>query len=278
MFQQDENQVERNKKEKVGLSERFMIAMFSPREYGKLLDLSIGKLISFLVCVFLLVSVIQYAIPISGAIAGMGGLRNIILQKIPDFELKDGQFTYDDRLEIDSEELGAYVLIDTSLESISESDIEAHHDVVQEYLVSKTNMIITNFVGGKEGLRQEYKFSDLGSMHLNNEILAQYTPMFYGMMLVGFVMSYFGVVIRYLASALAYAAFIYFMTKMLPQPEVSFGRIYTVALYAKTIGAVVAAITICVGGEVLVLAGDTFAVFVTMFIMNKVCLRRVMQV
>lgn len=276
MIQQNENDSKKEKKMK--MVDQFMIAMFSPGEYGKLLKLSVGRLVAFLTCLLILVTVIQVVIPITGAIAGMGGLQNIFLNRIPDFELKDGAFTYNDRFEIKDEEIGAYVLIDTSKEWMSDDDLQNSNSYVEEILVGQKNMIIRNSIGGVQSIREEYKFSDFGSLHVNNEILAKYTPVFYGIIGFGFLASLISAVIRYLASALLYTGFVYFLTRMLPQQSMSFGEMYKVGLYAKTIGAIVVAVTLCIGGDLIILAGDTFAVFVTIMIMNRVCIRRLIQV
>ena len=62
------------KEEKMNVADCFITAMFLPKDYGRLLHLSVGRLIQFLVLLVLLVSVIRYAIPALGAIAGMGGV------------------------------------------------------------------------------------------------------------------------------------------------------------------------------------------------------------
>ena len=88
-----------DEQQKMSMADRFITAMFTPREYGKLLQLRSGSVIGFLALVIFLISFIQYAIPTLGAVAGMGGIRNIIENQIPQFSLKDGVFTLDEKIE-----------------------------------------------------------------------------------------------------------------------------------------------------------------------------------
>ena len=50
--------------EKMNMADVFVTAMFLPGEYGKLLKLKTGKVVGYLALLMLLISVIQYAIPV----------------------------------------------------------------------------------------------------------------------------------------------------------------------------------------------------------------------
>ena len=67
-----------DEQQRMSMADRFITAMFTPKEYGKLLQLKSDSVIGFLALVIFLVSFIQYAIPTLGAVAGIGGIRNMI--------------------------------------------------------------------------------------------------------------------------------------------------------------------------------------------------------
>jgi len=274
-----ENQEEHeSKNEKVTMADRFLIAMFSPKEYDKLLKLPMKNVITFLLCLISLLTIVQAVIPTFGAVAGMGGMKNLILNRIPDFELKDGKFFYADRYEVNDEQSGIYILVDTDQEEFVDSDLKREANTVETILVSRTNMLVSNYIGGVEALRQNYQFKDFGDFYVSNESLTNYIPFFYLCMIIGCVFSFFILLIRYLVSALCYAAFIYAIERFLLQKTIQFGQTYLVAIFAKTVGTIVLAVAICAGTTLIIMAADSFAVFTTVIIMNKVCVHKYLAV
>lgn len=272
--QEEENEKTTNPKG-MKISEQFMTAMFSPKEYrSSLLKLPTKKMVVYFLCLILLLTVIQAVIPTVGAIAGMGGFQNIIMERIPDFELKDGSFFLDNRFELEDEEAGIYILIDTNEDAFTKEDVDAGTKYIETILVSRTNVIVSNTIAGMGTMSQEYKFSDYGSLHLNNEILAGLQPLYYVMMFFAFIVSFVFMGMKYMFSALFYAVFMLFMTKML-MLDIGFGEVYKVAMYAKTIGSIVEAVTYCIGSPLLMMAGTAFHLFITLMIMNRVYIRKV---
>lgn len=194
--------------EKMKLSDRFITAMFLPKEYGKLLKLKMNKIVSFIVCLILLVTTIQFAIPNLAAIAGMGGIKNIVLNVVPDFSLKDGVFYYDEKLEQKDEEMQMYVLIDTSVEEFTKEDVP--DNMIQAILVSKSNMLVFNSMGGL-GTFQESKFSDLKGITVTNQSVANMAPFIYATLLFFFGIAYIFTMGKYLFMAIIYAGMVFFL-------------------------------------------------------------------
>lgn len=273
IFSQEEK--EELNPDEMKLTERFMIAMFSPGDYQKtLLRLSAKKMVGYFLCLILLLTVIWNVIPTVGAVAGMGGFRQIIEERIPDFELKDGNFFLNERIEIDDEQAGVYILIDTNEEVFTKEDVEARGGVVETILVSRTNAQVSSMVGGIGAMIQEYRFSDFGDLQMTNQDLIDMIPFYYVLMFVSFIAMYIGMGIRYMFSALFYTIFVFFMTRML-MIDNEFGEVYKTAMYAKTIGAIVEAVTYCIGSPLLIMAGSVFHFFITLTNMNRVYVKRV---
>ena len=263
-----------NEQERMSMADRFITAMFTPREYGKLLRLRSGSVIGFLVLVSFLISFIQYAIPTLGAVAGMRGIRNIIENQIPQFSLKNGEFTLDEKIEKQDNSVGVYVLVDTSKKKFTKEDIPAN--VVEAILVSKSNILLYNEVTGVGKLVQEEKFSDYKNLTISNTTLADASTMFYIMMVVVYVFVYLFVLVKYLFTAVFYAVVMYLLSKTM-MLDLTFGKVYKIALFAQAFGSIVMAVTYCIGSAILVLTGSAFNMLVTVILMNKAIMTMKME-
>ncbi len=263
-----------NEQERMSMADRFITAMFTPREYGKLLRLRSGSVIGFLVLVSFLISFIQYAIPTLGAVAGMGGIRNIVENQIPQFSLKNGEFTLDEKIEKQDNSVGVYVLVDTSKKKFTKEDIPAN--VVEAILVSKSNILLYNEVTGVGKLVQEEKFSDYKNLTISNTTLADTSTMFYIMMVVVYVFVYLFVLVKYLFTAVFYAVVMYLLSKTM-MLDLTFGKVYKIALFAQAFGSIVMAVTYCIGSAILVLTGSAFNMLVTVILMNKAIMTMKME-
>ena len=257
--------------EKMNMADVFVTAMFLQGEYGKLLKLKTGKVVGYLALLMLLISVIQYAIPVLGAIAGLGGIKNIMLNEIPQFALTDGTFSYEEKYEFDEPETGVYLLIDTKEDKFQKEDVPS--DVTQAILVSKTNMLVANNLSDLGTIVQEDTFDKYKGVNITNQTLADASGLIYMMLGFMYVAMYLAVLIKYLFVGLFYALFFYLLTKT-TMPDIELGKIVKAVMFAQTIGSVVVAVTYCVGNSLMILAGSIFNVMVTILIMNKVVFSR----
>ena len=252
--------------ERMKMSDRFITAMFLPKEYGKLLKLKMGKIVSYFLVLILLVSTIQYAIPTLGAIEGMGGIKNIILNEIPDFSLKDGKFSYDEKVEEQDETAGIYFLVDTSVDKFTKEDIP--EDVVEAIIVSNTNILVYNNISGLGGIVQEETFDHYTDFTITNQTVADLSGLIYVTMVFIFIMLCVMLAVEYLFSGLFYAVVMYLLAKTMLM-EMDFGTVYKIALFAKSTGAIVMAVTYCINNTLFILAGSSFNMLLTIIIMNK---------
>lgn len=265
----DKSQGDSKKEEGLKIADRFAIAMFSPKEYGALLKENTGKLIGFLVLLFLLVSVIRYGVPALGTIAGMGGIDNIILREVPDFSLEKGELRLDDRYENRDDLNGIYMLADTDVESFRASDVP--EGMVQAIMISRTNILVYNSLSGMAGQVQENKFSDFGDISLDNQSLTQFSGVIYVSLAFLFVMLYIFEAVKYLAVGLFYSLVFLLYSRIFAIPT-PFERIYKTSMYAQAIGTVVYAITCCINSSALIFAGSIFEVLISFSIMRRVLL------
>lgn len=265
MKQPNTNNSDDNSK-KMSMADRFITAMFLPGEYPALIRLTAGKIISFLIFLILLLSLIQYGVPALAALVGYGGVRGFIIDEMPDFSLQNGVFFVSEKYEWDDSDAGIYMLIDTDKESFTEDDVDK--DMLQVMLVSRSNILMYNNITGMTGLVQEQKFSELSGITIDNESVANMAPLIYIGMFITFVVLYLFTLIRYIISALFYALILYMLSRIM-SGGLSFGKIYKIALFAQTIGAIVSAVANFIGTPVFIMAGSTFAMIVTVLIMNR---------
>lgn len=264
----------KNKTEKMSMADRFMTAMFLPKEYSKLMRLSIGKLVQFLTVLILLIAVIRYAIPVLGAIASMGGVRNIILKEVPEFSLDNGIFTLSEKLEKSDEINGIYMIVDTSVEQYTKKDVPGN--VIEAVMVSKTNMLFYNQVAGLGGIVEENKFEDLKGITINNETMAKQSPLIYICLFFLFVMMLCFEIVKYLVAGLFYAIVMYLLARTM-MVEITFGKVYQITMYAQSVGAIVNAVMYCINIPLLILAGSSFAMLITVMLINRVLIQLKMQ-
>lgn len=264
----------KNKTEKMSMADRFMTAMFLPKEYSKLMRLSIGKLVQFLTVLILLIAVIRYAIPVLGAIASMGGVRNIILKEVPEFSLDNGIFTLSEKLEKSDEINGIYMIVDTSVEQYTKKDVPGN--VIEAVMVSKTNMLFYNQVAGLGGIVEENKFEDLKGITINNETMAKQSPLIYICLFFLFVMMLCFEIVKYLVAGLFYAIVMYLLARTM-MVEITFGKVYQITMYAQSVGAIVNAVMYCINIPILILAGSSFAMLITVMLINRVLIQLKMQ-
>lgn len=252
--------------EEMSLTDRFMTAMFLPKEYAKLLCLSNGKLIQFLVLLLLLSAVIRYAIPALGTIAGMGGMKAILENKIPEFSLENGTFILDDEFEWIDETGGIYILVDTNEKEFEREDVP--ENMIEAIMISNTNLLFYNQIPGLGGIIQETKWKDMADITVNNEILSKNRLLLYAALLPLFLLLYIIEIIRYLVAGLAYAVVMLLLARTMMM-DISFANIFKTAIYAQAIGEIVNAVMFCLNVPVLILAGSSFGMLVTVMLMNK---------
>ena len=261
------NGVKKNSNKKnMGFADRFITAMFLPGEYPSLIKLTSVKIVTYVAFLVLLLSLIQYVIPVMAAVAGYGGVRSFIIDELPDFSLQNGEFSLSDKYEKNDEDAGIYILVDTDVEKFTAEDVD--RDLLQVMLVSRSNIIMYNNLTGINGIVQEQKFSEFKDVVINNQSIAGLAPVIYIGMFGMFVFMYLFTLVRYLLSAFCYALILYILTKI-TAANTTFGVIYKIAVFAQTFGSIVSALANFIGTPVFVMAGSMFAMIVTVLIMNR---------
>ena len=77
--------------EKISIWEQFYIACTKPRQYKKLLNVKKWKVAIFTLLIGLVITLLGPVMDLAGFAVSVGGPRNFVMNRLPAFELKDGQ-------------------------------------------------------------------------------------------------------------------------------------------------------------------------------------------
>lgn len=120
--------MERTKK--LSWLEQLKIACLKPREYPRLLQIGKGRVVCFFIVISFLITFLGYGMNVIGFSVSVGGTKNFIMNRLPEFELKNGTLEMDGALNF---ELGGFhIAADTSkdqvdTEEFSNSFMEVEH-------------------------------------------------------------------------------------------------------------------------------------------------------
>lgn len=247
--------------EKISFTEQIRIALSKPLWYKSLFQQSVGKHISYFLMLIVLITVIRFVIPTTAYLQSVGGLKNLIMEGIPTFQFANGELDMENT--IDLERNGVRLMIDTSVDAFTLEDAngaaaEMEDSMPLVYMVSKTN-IVCNMI------ETPFDLSTMGDITFNNQILYDIAPTY---LIVYGVAIFFSNIAAYLASALFFALFGYFMNKAL-KLNLKFGQIYVIAMYAKSIEILLESVLQVAGFSFLYYIGSVIGIFITCNYMTR---------
>ena len=155
---------------KIGFLWQYVIACIHPSQYKELIKKKKGAFVGYVAVLVMFLVLIENVIPFAAWTASVGGLENLVLNRIPKFTLEKGYFQSESPIDFT---IGGVVHIkaDSSVEEFKESDFKS--DYVQELLVGKKNILI-KMPGGN----QQIVLSQFKNWKLNNKGLAEMLPAF----------------------------------------------------------------------------------------------------
>ncbi|MCM1496209.1 MAG: DUF1189 domain-containing protein [Bacteroides sp.] len=250
-------------KEKISFTEQIRIALSKPLWYKSLFQQSLGKHICYFLVLILLITVIQFGIPVAAYLQSMGGLKNLLLEGIPDFQLEQGELQVE--IPVELERSGVRLVIDTSVDAYTQEDAIAEAEEMDTaasipvvYMLSRTNMVcnMTDI---------PFDFAEMDMVTLNNQELYNMAPAF---LVFYSIMVFIRNVLIYMLSALFFALFGWVMNKTLGL-NLKFGQIYVIALYAKSIQILLESILQVAGFVILYYIGSIVGIFITCNYMTR---------
>ena len=106
--------MERTKK--LSWLEHALSQSLKPREYPRLLQIGKGRVVCFFIVISFLITFLGYGMNVIGFSVSVGGTKNFIMNRLPEFELKNGTLEMDGTLNF---ELGGFhIVADTSEDQV----------------------------------------------------------------------------------------------------------------------------------------------------------------
>lgn len=245
---------------KMNVLDQMLFAMFKPRRYKELTKLKTMNIVLYVAILVVLLSVVKYAIPTGAYIASRGGITHILDTVVPDFSLENGKL--DVKETVEKEFSGSIIVVDTSVESFDEKSTEEYlKDYTQCMLISKTNMVVNS------GIYSESKFSDLGNVNFDKDMLLQSVPMMYVYLFAAFIVCIVYTLFQFMVMGLLFSLFA-MSFNAITDVRLSYGKILKLTLYSLTLPQIIMAITSVFGGYVANMIALLIAMVLCMIIIN----------
>lgn len=214
------------KENSVTFLSQYITACFFPSRYKDLIDDNKHSLKGYILVLVLLLTLIANVIPFLAWDASVGGLDNLLRERLPAFRIHDGQMDCDQPL---SFALGnvCFVKVDTSVESFSSSDVEEEG---YAFYFSKTNMVLNS-----AGVSRELAYSDLGFEEITNDTLVSLLPIYRISLGLSMIILYIVSLLEYLAMCLFFALLCRGLVKDPSGDRLPFGTTFAIVVYARTL-------------------------------------------
>ena len=246
-------------KERISFTEQIRIALSKPSWYRSLFEQPIGKHIGYFAVLLALITVIQFVIPVAAYLQSVGGLKELIMERIPTFVLDDGKLTMDETVDMERDDV--QLIIDTSVDAYSPDEarqLANDRDAALVYMVRRTNVV-------SNANPLPLSFSGFQDITFDNQDLYQMAPIYLG---IYGMMTFLSNILTYGLSALFFACFGYLLSRAL-QLQLKFGQIYGIALYAKSLEILLESVLQVSGISILYYIGSVIGIFVTCNYMTR---------
>lgn len=224
---------------KVTMVDQLAIAVSSPKNYKHLTKLKASKTVGFMILIAFILTFIEFGIGVITFIMHVGGLNNLITNKVPQFVIEDGKLTAESEMSLD---IGnATIYMNTDYDRITLDDIKTNGVYIA---FGKENVVMGMINGG-----QTYEYSTMNLDKLfydgfNNDQLASAVPAFYVAIVIMYIAIMFGSVIKMIFLALVFSIVARTLAKGL-HTGLSYGNVFRVCLYGLTLPMLLTSVNTC---------------------------------
>lgn len=224
---------------KVMMVDQLAIAVSSPKNYKHLTKLKASKTVGFMILIAFILTFIEFGIGVITFIMHVGGLNNLITNKVPQFVIEDGKLTAESEMSLD---IGnATIYMNTDYDRITLDDIKTNGVYIA---FGKENVVMGMINGGQT---YEYSTMDLDKLFydgFNNDQLASAVPAFYVAFVIMYIVMMFGSVIKMIFLALVFSIVARTLAKGL-HTGLSYGNVFRVCLYGLTLPMLLTSVNTC---------------------------------
>lgn len=205
-------------------------ALTKPEAYQRFMNYKKRK-IFFYVLMILTASLLISSVPDIIKLGKMGGLKGIIEEQIPDFEIsKEHGLKTEKPVKYDSYELFVEIDPNKTYENIKIPDGE--YDTYEAVLIADAEKVYmeTQETGGSI-----FYYEDItGDLKFSKEAVLDMVPMLYGILVVAVIVALLLWAASYFLMAYAIGCFGHILARFM-KVQISFGKVYIWAVYAKTV-------------------------------------------
>ncbi len=214
------------KAEKLSWWKQFEIACFKPRQYKKLLSVGKGRLICFFTLISFLITFLGFGMDLFAFSASVGGTKNFIRNRLPAFELRNGELTIDETMDFTI--AGCRVAADTKKNQVDMNELNDKYDI--ELIFAKKEMVIKN--NTLQQITSKISFQEHKDVVFNNQTMVSLIPMIYFIAIAAFGFTWIANIIKYLFFC-AFISFLTYMNQKVREDGVTFGEIFQLSIYAR---------------------------------------------
>ena len=250
-----------NQENQVGFFRRYFIACFQPGKYKLLLEKKTGSHVIYMILLVAFLLIVDTLIPFGAWMTSVGGFRNLFLNRLPAFTLEDGTFEIESPI---SFEIGQAIRVERNpdVEKYTKKDFEEEYQ--EEILVSRTNVLIR---AGERG--SDLQLSSLGNMYLDNQVLTAAIPALMVMLVFYFLIMFASKAVQYAVVALVYGLICRVGVRSPEGKTISIGDSFWIAVYAKTLFAIIASVNSSLGYPVSSFWVSVISIVIVMSYMFK---------
>ena len=242
---------EQEENKKVTLLDQLSIAVSSPKNYKQLVKLKTGRLVWFVVIISFLLAFIEFGIDAIFWVGKVGGLRNLITNKIPAFTYHDNKLDMEHDMQLEIGNATLYINTENASVDLDSMDSDG------VYIAIGSENIVMGMVSDGKGY--DYMETPLKYMFLpdgfNNSKLAVLTPVFYMYMVIMFI----AVMVAAAGNRLA----------RILNTGLSYGKVFTICVYAQTLAVFIMSVNTALGYLLSSFVVWIIALVVSMVFMNK---------
>lgn len=226
---------------KVTLVDQLAIAVSSPKNYKHLTKLKESKTVAFVILLTFILTFIQFGVGVLTFLLHVGGLKNLILNDVPQFQMENGRLEAEAEMSLD---IGATTIyMNTDYDEISLSDLETNG----VYIAFGKENVVMGMVNGTE--TYEYSNIKLDTLFydgFNNEQLASSVPAFYIALGIIYIIMMLGDGVELVFLALVFSIVGRALARGL-HTGLSYGNVLRVCIYGQTLSLLLTAANTCIG-------------------------------
>lgn len=211
-------------------SEQIVYAMFKPAKYKEIINLKKRRAVLFIVVLMLVLGLVRFVIPTASLITGFGGFETLFTKRIAPLEFSQGKLDIEKPFVMNFQ--GAIVLIDTSVETITDDMLERNGIY---FAIGSKDMRVVVVADKPIYELAPISLNEILPEGFDNDMMVEIIPGIYLYMVIYLLILCVGFFIKYGFFALVLSITANGMNKMM-EIGLSYGQVFMICFYSQTFG------------------------------------------